>query len=212
MTEHALPVARAYDAVAEPYEDFAQAAFLREPLPRAMVDAFAETVRAQGGGPVLDAGCGPGHVTAYLARRGVDAWGLDLSSSMVELASERRPHLRFAVGSFVELPVLDGALSGLVAHYSIIHTPPEHLAVVLENFARAVVAGGHLLVSFPSHEDPAAEVEAFDHRVAGAYRYGVDQVLDVFCRAGVGEVARLVLAPGQDTRRGFAQAHLLLRR
>jgi DNA-binding PadR family transcriptional regulator len=33
--------------------------------------------------PVMDAGCGPGHVTAYLAAAGADAQGIDLSPEMI---------------------------------------------------------------------------------------------------------------------------------
>lgn len=212
MSEHALSVSHAYDDVAERYADFAGTAFDGQPLPKAMVDAFAELVLADGGGPVLDAGCGPGHVTAHLMRRRVDAWGMDLSSKMVELARCRHPRLRFEVGALEEMDVPDDSLAGLVSHYSIIHTPAERLPLVLEGFARALAPGGHLLVSFQSHENPAAEVEAFDHQVTRAYRYGIDQVLEVLARVGVSEVARLVLAPELDTRRGFAQAHLMLRK
>nr|WP_245548589.1 class I SAM-dependent methyltransferase [Gordonia namibiensis] len=47
------------------------------PWLKASVDAFVDTVR--GLGPVLDVGCGPGTVTAYLAEAGLDVTGVDLS-------------------------------------------------------------------------------------------------------------------------------------
>ncbi|PRZ04090.1 methyltransferase family protein [Isoptericola sp. CG 20/1183] len=37
-------------------------------------------------GPVLDAGCGPGHWTDFLARQGCDVEGVDLTASFVEHA------------------------------------------------------------------------------------------------------------------------------
>ncbi len=44
-----------------------------------------------GGAPsrVLEIGCGPGYHTRELARRGIDAVGLDLSGPMIELAQEQ---------------------------------------------------------------------------------------------------------------------------
>lgn len=40
-------------------------------------------------GPVLDVGCGPGRLGAALTSRGVDALGLDVSATAVELARRR---------------------------------------------------------------------------------------------------------------------------
>ena len=46
------------------------------PWLRAALAAFGEDVRERG--PVVDVGCGPGHVTAHLAGLGVDVRGVDL--------------------------------------------------------------------------------------------------------------------------------------
>ena len=40
---------------------------------------------------MIEVGCGPGHVTAYLAEAGADATGLDLSPGMVAEARRRFP-------------------------------------------------------------------------------------------------------------------------
>jgi hypothetical protein len=52
-----------YDAVAGSYADQLRAGLDEEPYLRAVLALFAELVRASGGGPVADVGCGPGHVT-----------------------------------------------------------------------------------------------------------------------------------------------------
>nr|WP_240943201.1 class I SAM-dependent methyltransferase [Planosporangium thailandense] len=90
-----------------------------------MLVAFAELVRATGAGPVADLGCGPGYVTAYLCSLGLTAFGVDLSPEMIALARQAYPALRFDVGSMTALELEDGALGGVLARYSIIHTPPE---------------------------------------------------------------------------------------
>ncbi|WP_240943196.1 hypothetical protein [Planosporangium thailandense] len=54
--------------------------------------------------------------------------------------------------------------------------------------------------------------EAFDHTVAPAYRWSPDRVADLLRGTGLVEVARLVIAASEDSRRGFQQAHLLVRK
>lgn len=64
-----------------------------------------------------------------------------------------------------------------------------------------------------AREGPAdAAAEPFDHRVSPAWRYSPDHVARLLGLSGVTEVARLVIAPGEDPARGFPQAHLLARR
>jgi 2-polyprenyl-3-methyl-5-hydroxy-6-metoxy-1,4-benzoquinol methylase len=50
-------------------------------LDRAMLDTFAAAVRVGGGGKVVEVGCGPGNVSAYLHERGLDVSGIDLAST-----------------------------------------------------------------------------------------------------------------------------------
>jgi SAM-dependent methyltransferase len=53
------------------------------------VDAVDERTLDRCSGPTLDLGCGPGRMTAALARRGVPALGVDVSRRAVEIACER---------------------------------------------------------------------------------------------------------------------------
>ena len=55
------------------------------------------------GGPVVEVGCGPGHVTAYLADAGADATGIDLSPAMVAEARRRFPDGAYEVGDLRRL-------------------------------------------------------------------------------------------------------------
>jgi 2-polyprenyl-3-methyl-5-hydroxy-6-metoxy-1,4-benzoquinol methylase len=61
---------------------------------RGVLATFAELVGADGGGPVVDAGCGPGRIMDHLASLGVSVRGIDLSPRMVGVARERHPGLR----------------------------------------------------------------------------------------------------------------------
>src|SRR4051812_7787400 len=88
-----------YDAVASDYAAHFRDALAARPLDRAVLAAFAETVRAGGGGTVADLGCGPGGVTAHLHTLGLSVFGVDLSPRMVALARKTHPAVRFEEGS-----------------------------------------------------------------------------------------------------------------
>src|SRR5687767_10354905 len=119
-----------YDTVARAYDAQLADELDHKPLDRALLAAFLELT---GPGPVADVGCGPGHVTGFLAARHPGVFGLDLSPRMIEIARERAPDLPFAVASMLSLPVADGAWAGAVALYSIIHlSPPERAAAFRE--------------------------------------------------------------------------------
>src|SRR5439155_313770 len=73
-------LAGTYDRVAAPYGEQFFDELARKPFDRELLDRFA--ARLSGRGLVCDVGCGPGHVGRYLAERGVDVFGLDLSTDM----------------------------------------------------------------------------------------------------------------------------------
>ncbi|GAA3693731.1 class I SAM-dependent methyltransferase [Nonomuraea antimicrobica] len=206
------PLAAAYDAVAARYAECIPGRYHETPLHHAMIPAFAAMVLAGGGGPVADAGCGPGHVTAHLSALGVDAFGVDVSPEMVARARADHPGLRFEVGLMGALDVPAAALAGVVANHSIIHTPPELLPETFAEFGRVLASGGLLLLGFPGYEGPEGLAEPFDHMAYPAHRYALDGVAGLLLEAGFAEVARLVVAPGEDARRGFPTAYLLARR
>ncbi|WP_066934737.1 class I SAM-dependent methyltransferase [Microtetraspora fusca] len=210
--DHLHTTRESYDRLAGTYADFARPLFEQEHLDRAMIAAFAGFVRAGGDGTVADIGCGPGHVTAHLHTLGLTAFGVDLSPEMIDLARRAHPHLRFDVGSMTELDLADGTLGGVLARYSIIHTPPQRVAEAFAEFHRVLAPGGLLLLSFQAHDEPSAQPEPFDHKVALAYRWSPDHVVGLLRETGMVEVARLILAGREDTTRGFPQAHLLLRK
>jgi SAM-dependent methyltransferase len=137
-----------YDTVAASYAELLRGDVPEQPYLWAALTLFAGQVRAAGGGPVADVGCGPGHVTADLHDLGVDAFGIDLSPRMIEQARREHPDLRFEVASMTELPLADDSVAGLLAWWSLIHIPDEAIALVLRHFRRALRPGGPLLIGW----------------------------------------------------------------
>ena len=85
-------VRHAYDTVAEDYAAYLPNTRAEAPLDLAMVDAFVAAVTSTADAKVLDAGCGGGRMSRYLADRGCRVEGVDLSSGMV--AAARREQCR----------------------------------------------------------------------------------------------------------------------
>lgn len=80
-----------YDTVAASYAELLREALADEPFQRGILALFAELVRARGNGPVADIGCGPGRLAGYLQGIGLDAFGIDLSPAMIDVAGGTIP-------------------------------------------------------------------------------------------------------------------------
>ncbi|MEU7488491.1 class I SAM-dependent methyltransferase [Streptomyces sp. NPDC042319] len=201
-----------YDAIAPTYVELFQDSLRDRPLERALLSAFAELVRADGDGAVADLGCGPGYVTAHLRGLGLNAFGVDASPVMIDLAREAHPELRFEVGSMAALDIDDGALGGVLSRWSVIHTPPRDVPAILAEMARVLAPGGHLLISFPATDGPHDETEAYDHAVATAYRWSPDHLAALLRDHGLTETARTVIEPQPTDKRQFQEVQLLARK
>ncbi|GHF46897.1 methyltransferase [Streptomyces mashuensis] len=215
VTRQLRATADAYDAVATRYAALFRDSLAGSPVDRATIAAFADSVRdagaagAAGAGPVADLGCGPGHLTAHLRDLGLDAFGVDLSPAMIDLAREAYPDLRFDVGDMTALPLPDGSLSGILAWYSFIHATPDDVPSYVAECARLLAPGGHLLLGFFAPET-GHPVTPFDHKVTTAYRWPVDDLAAMATTVGLEEVARTLRQPAEGER--FGQGRLLLRR
>ncbi|MEV6909143.1 methyltransferase domain-containing protein [Amycolatopsis sp. NPDC051071] len=154
-----------YDTIAADYADETRDLLDRLIHVRAGVVLFADLVRAIGGGPVADVGCGPGHTTALLRELGADAFGIDLSPAMVEIACREHPGARFEVGSMTDLELADGSLAGVLAWWSLIHIPDEAVPGVLAQFHRVLRPGGVLAAGFHVGDDSEGEsIQAYGYR------------------------------------------------
>jgi SAM-dependent methyltransferase len=197
----------AYDAMAEQYAEIISGMWKDRPFDLAMFSAFAQLVA--GRGPVADLGCGPGHLTRHLSTLGLDAFGIDLSTKMIEIARAAYPDLRFEVGSMTALDLDDGALSGVFAHYSTIHTPPARLPRVFAEVHRVLAPGGYLHLAFLADRDASELGYPYDHKIALAYRWSPDRLSALLAEIGFSEVARLLEEPAADAKRPYPGAHLI---
>ena len=155
-------------------------------------------------GTVLDVGCGPGHLTAYLRSLDVEATGIDLVPEFIDHARAAHPDGRYLIGSMRQLPVPDGSVAGILAWYSLIHVPPDDLDGVLAELRRAMSPSSMLIAGFFD----GGELGPFEHKVVTAYSWPVDQFADRLRRAGFTEVERQrrpgIAVPGQRPHAAIA--------
>ena len=144
-------------------------------------------------GAVLDVGCGPGHLTAHLRSLEVDATGLDLVPEFIDHARATHPDGRYQLGSMRQLPVPDRSVAGILAWYSLIHTPPNEIGDVLAELRRAMAPAGTLVIGFVDGD----ELVSFEHKVVTAYSWPADELSAQLQRAGFTEVERQ-RRPGTD--------------
>lgn len=184
-----------YDTVAVSYADQLREALAGEPYLRAALALFAELVHATGGGPVADVGCGPGHVTAHLHEMGVDAFGIDLSPAMIDLARRDHPNLRFEVGSMTDLHLADASLAGLLAFWSLIHVPDDAVPTVFSHFHRVLRPGGPLLLGFHVGDESRLKTQGYGGHPMNVYvhRRQPDQVTTWLGDAGFTVEAHMLL-------------------
>jgi SAM-dependent methyltransferase len=112
--------------------------------------AFLELVGDLRGKQVLDAGCGEGHNTRILARRGACLTGVDISERMIALAfeEERREPLgiQYARTSYADLGMFpSGSFDAVVSFMALMEGPRFDLAM-RESF-RVLRPGGLLVFS-----------------------------------------------------------------
>lgn len=189
-----------YDTVADSYADFVRDSLAEQPYLRAALALFADLVHAAGSGPVADVGCGPGHVTAHLHKLGIDAFGIDLSSAMIDLARRDHPNLRFDVGSMTDLDLSDASITGLLAFWSLIHIPDHAIPTVLGHFRRVLRPGGPLLVGFHVGEGSRLTTQGYGGHPMKVYvhRRQLDQMATWLRDAGFTVTAHILFGLDQS--------------
>ncbi|WP_406021532.1 class I SAM-dependent methyltransferase [Nocardioides sp. NBC_00850] len=159
-------------------------------------------------GRLLDAGCGPGLWSQELTKAGVrEVFGLDASAEFVTAARARYPDVSFERADLAALPLKARSIGGILAWYSIIHTPPADLPAILDEFARVLTPGGSVLIGFFDGEPG----EAFDHAVHTAYYWSAEALGNLLAPHGfIVEQASARQDPGARRRQGDLVARLVV--
>jgi ubiquinone/menaquinone biosynthesis C-methylase UbiE len=209
-------VRAAYNAVAREYDRQLGDELDAKPLDRALLTALVELV---GTGTIADVGCGPGHVTRYLATLHNDVLGVDLSPAMITVARERAPRLTFTIGSMLGLAAAEGGWAGVVSLYSIIHLTAHERLTAFAEFARVTQPGGWLLIAFhvDSPEFMTGQInhitDWFGQRVElDGHFLDPDEVASHVSAAGFTLIAKMDRRPTPEVEYPSRRCYLLLQR
>jgi arsenite methyltransferase len=152
-------------------------------LMRRLFSAFrqpTEWLNIRAGGIALDVGCGPGNVTASLARAaGPDALalGLDISEAMLARAvrAEAGPQVGFLRADAQRLPLRNETVDAVVSIAALQLVPDP--AAALAEMARVLRPGGRLAVMVPT----AGRAAPFWRLLSktGAHLFGEDEIGDI---------------------------------
>jgi uncharacterized protein len=157
-------VRSSYDAVASDYADHLVDELAVLPFETWLLD---RVVAHADGEPVVDAGAGPGHITAHLAEGGADVTGIDYSPAMVDEARRRFPGVRFEVGDLRRLtrPATSSGWAAVLGWYSLIHLAASELPEAVAALARPIAPGGLLVLGLHAGTEVRHVGEWFEHSV-----------------------------------------------
>ena len=184
-----------YGKIAADYADHLATELDSLPLERWLLD---RVVTKAGSRPVVDAGCGPGHVAAYLAAAGADARGIDLAPEMVDQARARFPGVRYDVGDLTRLvrPENADGWGAVLGWYSLIHLAGSEFPAAVAALARPLAPGGVLVLAGHAGHEVRRVTSWFGHDVdLDAVLHDPADVVAAVTAAGLEDVEWYVRGP-----------------
>ena len=172
---HAVDTVTGYRVWAETYDQPGNGLFAyEEPFVHEIVERLEP-------GVAVDAACGTGRHTAFLAARGFRVSGVDSSADMLAHARVRVPQAAFHEGDLDALPLPDEHADLVVCALALAHLPD--LKPAFAELARVLKPGGHLIVTDIHHERvllgsmPHVRTEAGEPRLIYSYQHRASDYL-----------------------------------
>jgi len=156
---------RSFNLAAERYSELFKDEMKQKEYDRLLLNRFAGNFDSES--VICDMGCGPGHITRYLFDKGLNVFGIDISEKCIEIARRKNPKMRFQVMDMARLDIEDESIDGIIAFYSIIHTPKRFVHILFREFNRVLKKGGKILIVVKkgNTEGYVNELEGFKTRL-----------------------------------------------
>jgi len=125
-------------------------------------------------GVVVDSGCGYAWTAEWLAKSGIEAIGVDITRTYLEIGAARigesRPHL--VVGDVENMPIADGCAHAVLAYESFHHLPDR--AAAMAGYARALRDAGVVVLAEPTGAHENADVSKHTMQRFGILEKGME--------------------------------------
>lgn len=191
-------VAHAYAAGAEDYAAQFGDEFKSIDFDRALVERLIAGLSRRA--RVLDIGCGPGQVSAFVESHGTSAVALDLTFEMLAVASRLGAASAYVCGDVRRLPFATASFAVAACWYSLHNLPRDALLEVLCEIRRVTEVDGRLAIGTHSGEGEEwhdTEWNGRHEQVLVTY-YAADELRSLVSKAGFSNVAVTTRPPLPD--------------
>ncbi len=156
-----------YDAIAEIYSKDERNIEFYSPF----VDKFLASLDGKRGG-VLDACCGSGEFSSYIASKNKNVIGVDFSKKLIEIAKIKHKDVEFVEEDICSFKSKSG-FDGIFSKDSLFHLPDEDLQVAIQNLYSLLNEKGKMLLilDIPKEAGEKIYVEPLDERFSLYYNY-----------------------------------------
>ncbi|MDN5569804.1 MAG: DUF480 domain-containing protein [Propionibacteriaceae bacterium] len=175
----------AYDAVADSYAEGRAEELNDRPFDRWLLERIPDEAP---GGPLVEVGCGPGHIAAFLADAGAEVTGIDLSPAMIERARATYADLTFAVGDAAQLlrPPRHPGWAAIVAWDAVGHLAASELPGMFGSWGRTLIPGGWFVLAVEVGHEVRHVTDWWGHAVDLTFvRHDARAVRDAVAAAGL---------------------------
>jgi adenosine deaminase len=133
-------------------------------------------------GPVLDAGCGPGHDSNYINSKGYEVIGIDFSKGMIEEARKRVKGVEFLERNMCQpWPEKERYFGGIWCCAALLHLTTEEADLALSSFHDLLQANGVMFISVMRGQGASINTEERPYGSMKRYfkRYEVNDLTEV---------------------------------
>ena len=96
---------------------------------------------------VLDIGSGTGNLGYVASLAGYAVKGIEPNAKMREIAAKKYPEIRFADGSFLNIPVKDGSVDAVITSYAFHHLTDDEKALAVKKLATSLKPLGKVVIA-----------------------------------------------------------------
>ncbi len=141
-----------YKDVAENYDRYLEVMYANDDHHEHFQEFYLELARKYGAGGTVDVACGTGAVLLYLAQRGIEIDGTDLSQEMCRVAAAKAERMGLQLNIYpADMTVFSSGRKyslAIIARSGFMHLPTSELQqAALKNLRRQLLPGGILTLN-----------------------------------------------------------------